>query len=174
MTRTSRGTKWIGAAVGIALAVALVFSWHVGADGGVLPADISMQAHPSGELELRPAADFLSAPALTVGGPSASGTVRLRNITPVALDVRARLAPSSKALDRALAVRLAVRDRTLADGRLGSLRGWSAGSVRIHPGRSAVLHARAAIPAGPSAAAAGGQDVDVTVEFRARPVGGSR
>jgi hypothetical protein len=174
MTWTNRGTKWIGAAVGLALAVALVLSWRVAADGHALPAAVSMQAHPSGELELRPAADFLSAPALTVGGPSASGTVRLRNITPVALEVRVRLAPSSKALDRALAVRLAARDRTLADGRLGALDDWSASSVRIHPGRSAALHARATIPAGPSAAAAGGQDVDVAVEFRSRPVGGSR
>lgn len=166
--------KWTGAAVGILLAVALVLSWRVAAEGRALPAEVSMQAHPSGELELRPAADFLAAPGLVVGGPSASGTMRLRNITPVALDVRARLAPSSKALDRALAVRLTARGRTLADGRLGALRGWSAGSVRVRPGDVAVLHARLAIPAGPHAAAAGGQDVDITAKLRATPVGAAQ
>lgn len=166
--------KWIGAAVGLVLAVALVLSWRVAAEGRVLPAEVSMQAHPSGELELRPAADFLSAPALAVGARGASGTVRLRNITPVALDVRVRLAPSTEALDRALAVRLDAGGRTLADGRLGALGDWSARSVRIRPGSTAVLHARIAVPAGPRAAAAGGQDVDVTAHLQSSPIEAAR
>jgi len=158
--------------VGIALAVALVLSWRVAADGTALPTEVTMHAHPTGELELRPAAAFLSALRLEAGGPSASGGLRLRNITPVPLDVRVRLAPSAATLDRALAVRLAAGGRLLAGGRLGRLRRWSAGSLRIRPGRSAVLQARAAVPAGRSAAAAGGQDVDIAVELQARPRGG--
>jgi hypothetical protein len=158
--------------VGIALAVALVLSWRVAAERTALPAEVTMHAHPAGELEFRPAAAFLSARRLEAGGPSASGSLRLRNITPVTLDVRVRLAPSSGALDRALVVRLAVGGRTLAHGRLGRLRGWSVGPLRIRPGRGAVLHARAAVPAGPSAAAGGGHDVDIAAEFQALPRGG--
>jgi hypothetical protein len=174
MTRMDGAMKWMGAAVGILLAVALVLSWRVAADGRVLPADVSMQAHPAGELEIRPAAAFLSGARLEAGGAAASGALRLQNITPVTLDVRVRLAPSSSALDRALAVGLTARGRTLAEGRLGALRHWSAGSLRIRPGRSAVLHARLAVPAGPRAAAGGGQDVDITAKFQATPVGAAR
>jgi hypothetical protein len=164
-------TKWIGAAAGILLAVALVLSWKVPAEGRPLPAEVSLRADPSGELELRPASDFLSAERLEVGGRAASGRVLLHNITPVTLAVRVRLEPSSPALDRALLVRLESDGGRLAEARLGALRRWSTRSLRIRSGRSAVLRARVWLPAGPSSAPAGGQDVDIVADFWARPVG---
>lgn len=167
-------TKWIGAAAGIMLAAALVLSWKVPAEGRPLPAEVSVRADPSGELELRPAGDFLSAPRLRVGGRAASGTLLLHNITPVTLAVRVRLEPSSSALDRALLVRLDGDGRQLVAARLGALRRWSARALTIRPGRSAVLRVRVSLPAAPSAAAAGGQDVDIEADFRAQPVRGGR
>lgn len=165
-------TKWIGAAAGILLAVALVLSWKVAAEGRPLPAEVSVRADPSGELELRPAGDFLSAPRLRVGGRAASGTLLLHNITPVTLAVRVRLEPSSPGLDRALLVRLDGDGRQLVVARLGALRRWSTRALRIRSGRSAVLRARVSLPAGPFAPAAGGQDVDVVADFRAEPTKG--
>lgn len=164
-------TKWIGATAGILLAVALVLSWKVPAEGQPLPAEVSLRADPSGELELRPAGDFLSAERLEVGGRAASGSVLLHNITPVTLAVRVRLEPSSRVLDRALLVRLASDGGRLAGARLGALRRWSTRSLRIRPGRSAAIRASVSLPPGASAQAAGGQDVDISADFQARPAG---
>lgn len=162
--------KATGLTLGLALAAVLVLSWRVPADGAVAPASVSLAPRPAGELELRPAGALPTA-TLAAGGRPAFRQLRLRNITPLPLDVRVRLVAPSLALDRALRVRFAADDgQPLAAGSLGQLRRWSRGSVRVAPGRTAVLAVSLAIPEGPYAAEAGGADVDLTAEFRSRPV----
>lgn len=165
-------TKWIGIAAGLMLAAVLVLSWRVPAEGRPLAADMRLVALPAGEIAVEPGGVFLSGQDLSAGGRRAHGAVALRNVTGHPLDVRLRLVPSSRGLDRAVRLRLRAEGQPIATGPLGTLRDWSARSLRLAPGGDTILRASAWIPAGAAARTGGGQTVEVTTELRASPVGG--
>jgi hypothetical protein len=157
-TRTDARARRIGLAIGLVLALAAVLSWRIPGGGAGLGADVSFVAAPPGELTAEPVEAFLSAPGLEPG-ESASGRLRLRNITggPVALRLRAR--PSSRDLDRALEVALGSYR-----GSLGRLRRWTPAGV-LPRGAERVVGVRVRIADGARTA---GASVAVTVELEAR------
>ena len=172
MSRASANAiaKWTGLTVGLAVAVALVVTWRVPATSGTLGADVKLVATPPGELTLKPAGAFLEGRRLTAGGAAATGRLELRNITARTLAVRVRLLPSVADLDGALRIELEDAGRPVAIGRLGGLRRASRPALRIGPGESRRLDARAFVIR--RAGDYEGRMVDVTVELRARPVRG--
>jgi hypothetical protein len=163
--------KWAGLAAGAVLAVTLVVGWRVPAATGALGADVKLVADQPGELLLSASGSFLQGRGLVPGGPAAAGSLGLRNITPRTLAVRVRARPSTPDLDGALQVELEDAGRAVAAGRLGSLRRWSRGALRIGPGERRRLAGRAFLRAGERNHE--GRIVDVTLELRAIPVGSS-
>ena len=127
---TDRLVRWLGLIAGLTMAAVLVAGWRVPASGGTLGAEATFVAAPPGELTTDPAV-FLRARELRPGAPAATGTLRLRNISPRRQRVRVRMAPSNRDLDRALHVKLTSSGRQLAAGPLGKLRRPSA-SRAVH------------------------------------------
>ena len=162
-------TKWVGLAVGLAMAVVLLTTWQVPATSGTLGADVKLVATPPGELTLQPAGAFLQARGLSAGGAAGAGRLELRNITGRRLEVRLRLLPSAPDLDGALHVELGDAGDPVARGPLGTLRRWSRQAIVVEPGEARRLDGRAYVAGG--AGDYEGRIVDVTVELRARPVG---
>lgn len=160
--------KWVGLALGLGLAVALLATWRVPATSGTLGADVKFVATAPGELTLKPSGAFLQAHGLAAGRGRVSGRLVIRNITARRLAVRVRLLPSAPDLDRALRVELEHGGERLGTGRLGEHRRWSPRAIDLAPGQERSLEASASIA--PDAGDYEGRIVDVTVELRARPV----
>jgi len=154
-----------GTAVGLVLAAVLLLSWMVPASGSTLGAEVAFTAAPPGELTAAPAGSFLRARELRPGAGARSGELEVRNISPRPVDVRVRLLPASRDLDRGLAVQIKSGGRRLASGPLGRLRGPSR-AVRIAPGRSRTLRFSVSVPegAGPESE---GRITEVTTDLRA-------
>jgi hypothetical protein len=159
-------TRWIGLALGLCLAVALLATWRVPATGGTLGADVKLVATPPGELTLKPPGAFLAARGL-MAGAHAAGRLAVRNITGRRLAVRVRMLPSNPDLDDALVVRLGDAGEPLTAGRLGGRRRWSRGTIELAPGELRSLDASVSIAR--RARNWEGRIVDVTVELLARP-----
>jgi hypothetical protein len=153
----------VGLAIGLCAALALVLSWRVPAEGGTLGADARFTALPPGELVVEPEATFLKARRLRPGGPAATGSLRVRNISPRSVAVRGVALPSSGDLDSRLRVELRQGDDELFSGRLGRLRRGTA-RMRLLPDEERRVEARAWLPAG--TAGHEGAAVDVTLELR--------
>ena len=158
--------KFLGLAVGLALAAAFVLVSRVPADDEPVGAEATMVATAPGELLISGSRSFLRGRGLVDGGPAASGRLVLRNITERPLAVRVRVAPSKPDLDRALRVELVDAGAPLVVGTLGRLRGWSRSAMRLKPGERRRLDARASIVSG--AADYQGRTVKVGLELRAR------
>lgn len=171
MTARDSIPKALGLLAGLALAIALLASWRVAAPGGVAGAEVAFTTMPPGELTVAGAGSLIRSRGLRPGGRPVTGRAKLRNIAGKRLAVRARLAPSNPDLDRLLRVELRAGDIDLAAGTLGELRRWSPRALRLDPGASSALSAKAWIPRGDGRGAAG-RLVDVTVELRATPRGG--
>jgi hypothetical protein len=170
MTTAQRTLRAAGLLAGMALAALLLLAVRVPDSSGVLGAGVRLSAVPPGDLRV-PSEPFLVARNLVSGGSSARGRLRVRNISAGPLRVRLRLRPEEPLLDRGLNVRLMVGERTLAVGSLGSLRRWSDPAL-VGESEALALRAVAWVPA--AAEDYQGRSVDVPLEFRARPVGGSR
>jgi hypothetical protein len=158
--RTDAWARRIGLALGLLLALAAVLSWRIAAEGAALGADARFVAVPPGELTLEPAGEFLVARGLAPSEAS-DGRLRVRNITGAPVAVRLRARPSSRDLDRPLAVLVRAGGVTLYRGRLRGLRSWSR-ALTIPRGDARTLDVRARL-----ATRAVGAAVEVTVELRA-------
>ncbi len=166
--------RWLGRAVfaiGVVAALVAVSSWQVPAAAGSPRIDVRFLANLTGELDVEPTGVFLRRSGMEAGTrrSSARGAFRIRNQTPVGLDVRVRARSLSDGLSHLLQVRIVVAGRQLFRGPLGRLRRASRDAVRLAPGESARVRVNAWLPQSARARYAE-ERADVTVELPARPV----
>ena len=145
-----RWARRAGFAFGLALSLVLAVSWQVPAGTGRLGLDVQVIANHTGELGVDPTGVFVEGMALEprAGHDAAQGKTTIRNQTGRTLDVRIRLVPESRDLDRVLLVDAEARGKPLFAGLLGTVRGWSDNAVRVKPGERFELDLRLQVPAG--------------------------
>jgi hypothetical protein len=160
-----------GIATGLALAALMVLAFRVPASGQSLGAGVRMAAVAPGEVHVPTTGAFLKAGQLEPGGKSARATLRLRNVTRGAVDVRLRARVANHDLDRALHVQLRAGGRTLASTTLAGLREWTK-SLRLKKAEERVVRVRAWIPEGTDDTT--GRRVAVDLELDAELSEGSR
>jgi hypothetical protein len=160
-----------GIATGLALAALMVLAFRVPASGQSLGAGVRMAAVAPGEVHVPTTGAFLKAGRLEPGGKSARATLRLRNVTRGAVDVRLRARVANHDLDRALHVQLRAGGRTLASTTLAGLREWTK-SLRLKKAEERVVRVRAWIPEGTDDTT--GRRVAVDLELDAELSEGSR
>jgi hypothetical protein len=160
-----------GIATGLALAALMVLAFRVPASGQSLGAGVRMAAVAPGEGHVPTTGAFLKAGRLEPGGKSARATLRLRNVTRGAVDVRLRARVANHDLDRALHVQLRAGGRTLASTTLAGLREWTK-SLRLKKAEERVVRVRAWIPEGTDDTT--GRRVAVDLELDAELSEGSR
>ena len=135
-------------------------------------ASIHLGTLATGELGVTPLGKpVLASTDLRPGRGPESGTVGVRNQTPVPLAVSVRTSAVRDELDRSAWIQIADGERTLLRTRLGRTRSWSPTALRLAPDEARRLEARVWIPDGASdgwQAAKG----EVTLELRGRPVRG--
>jgi hypothetical protein len=118
--------RWhvVGVALGLCLAVALLFVSQVTAGAGGMGAEVRMKASPTGELSVSTGEPFLTAVDLRPGA-GAGGRLVVGNQTGIALAVTVRPDRSSSDLDDQVHVRVAADGIVTAEGPLGALSdGW--------------------------------------------------
>jgi hypothetical protein len=138
-----------GAAVGVAIAAALLVAARPGAAVPGLPAGVSFTLAPPGTLVAKPAspASLLDARRLEPGGNRANANFRLRNQSGRTLWIGFRGMPDSTSLDGLVRVRLVSGARVLGDTTLQGFRRGSAATVSIRPGTSRHFRIQVWIPA---------------------------
>jgi hypothetical protein len=142
--RSNLPLRIAGLAAGLALAASLLASWWIQPSNGSLGADVRLLTIVPGELGATPNGVFLSVRQLKPGGAQRSGTVRLRNLTPVPMAVRFKPNSSDRALGRAGRLELVSGGRVVARGSLSKL----TGSLRIPANTTRTLEARVWVPRG--------------------------
>jgi hypothetical protein len=139
----------LGAALGIGLAVAIVFLARPSASGVGLTATVRFSIPPSAELARTPPAPqpILIAASLRPGNGRAASSFELHNQTAETgtFDFVAR--PSSTALDGLLQVRLRAGAQTLASGALQGMLAGSTSTLRLPSGATRRLELEAWMPA---------------------------
>jgi hypothetical protein len=143
--RSNLPLRIAGLAAGFILAASLILFLRVPASDGRLGADVRVVALVPGELTASPTSFFLSARELKPGSPAQTGTLRIRNITTGAVDVRVKALPSDRVLASVAHLELRSRGRLLASGSIAGLRRASR-PLRIPLGKMGRLRARVWIP----------------------------
>jgi hypothetical protein len=168
-----RWARRTGFILGLALSLVLVVAWQVPAGTGRLGLDVRVVAHKTGELHVTRTGAFVTGTGLEAGGQSARGKTTITNQTGATLDVRMRLLPASRDLDRLLMIDAQAGGRPLFAGVLGTLRSWTRESVRLEAGGSFELDLRLQLPDG-AGEGYRGRIEDIVLELRSKPVGGDR
>lgn len=162
-----------GFACGLAVAAGVVISGMTPASHARLGAQLEIETLSTGELAASPDGIFLEADGLEPGGPDAGahGVSRITNQTATPLDLRARVLPSSRNLDRLLRVRITAAGKRIFDDRLALLREWTQRSFRLRAAHEAEIQVRAWLPASvePGYEASGTR---LTLIWKTRPVEG--
>ena len=101
----------------------------------------------SGELSISPPTQaVLNGHGLRPGGEPKTGSLRVRNQTPVALGFALRAQSPEHDLDRSLWIEVTDGEDTLVRTTLGRARAWSPEVLRLRSGQSRELEVRAWIP----------------------------
>ena len=116
-----------------------------------------------------PSRPFLTARALTPGGPAAAASFTVRNQTGKTLAVAFRAHATARGLDGLLRIRLRAGEATLADTTLQGLRQGSASALRLRSGAALAVSVSAWIPNGINDYE--GRDVAVELTPTLRPAG---
>ena len=164
--RSNLPLRIAGLAAGLVLAASLLAFWRVDSPSGELGAEVRILTIASGELRAAPTGVFLSARELRPGGEPASGTLRLRNVTPVDADVVFEPNASDRALGRTARLELRSGGRVAVRGTLARLNG----SVRIPANSVRSVEARVWVPRGAPAAGWEARFADVNLGPRVRYV----
>ncbi|MDP9343881.1 MAG: hypothetical protein M3Q23_17685 [Actinomycetota bacterium] len=157
-------------AVGILVVVGL-FAWAVNAwaiprGDGKVGADVTFITGPIGELAV-PGGAFLRGTDLRPGGPSAAGSIPVRNQTGGPLDVTVQALPSIRDLDTLLSVEVSAGSRAVYRGPLSGLEVGS-NPLRLAAGHTQILDVRVWLPASVRDGYQNRID-DVTLAFDVRP-----
>jgi hypothetical protein len=147
-TAGNRMARALGAAAGVAAAMALLVAARPSATVPGLPASVRLTLAPSGTLAASPSPpeSVLWAPRLEPGANHVASSFRLRNQSGMALRVGFRARPDSRALDGIVRVRIDGPGGALANTTLQGLRRPSAGTVRIRSGQTRRLDLAVWIP----------------------------
>jgi hypothetical protein len=171
--KSYRWTRRVGFVLGLALSVALLVAWQVPAGSGRLGLDARVMANQTGELQVTPVGAFVTGTGLEARtrNDSARGRTKVTNQTGRTLEVRMRLLPNTRDLDRLLLVDARAAGRSLFSGQLGAARRWSSRTVRVGPGKSSEIELLLRLPrdAGESYR---GRIADISLELRSTVVGG--
>jgi hypothetical protein len=138
-----------GAAVGIAVAVALLVASQPSATIRALPASVDFTLSPPGTLAANPAppAPLLRATRLEPGTRRTTASFRLQNQSGTTLRVGVRAKPDARSLDGIVRVRIGSGRRLLADTTLQGLRQGTPATVLMRSGASRHFDLEAWIPA---------------------------
>jgi hypothetical protein len=169
--RSESVARWVGLAVGLAIALSAIVAWRIPGGTGVLGADITLAVNPTGELGVSPTGSFLQASHLQPGLPPKQGTFDIRNQTGRTLSVRVRVTPSDPGLDDVAWVEVAVDGGSIYRGTLGGLRSWSASVVTLPSGDQQTVSFQTWLPASVDRGYQGAIEV-VTVELQSLAKGG--
>ena len=163
---------WTGR-FGLLAGILVVAAWLAVAgrpgDAAEPAASIRLGALVNGELEISPLTKpVLESSKLRAGGRAATGTLRLRNVTPVRRDFALRTSASQRELDRSAQIEVADGDTTLLRTTLGRSRAWTGTGLRLAKGETRKLTVRVWIPKNAPDGWQAGRG-DVTLEFRSAP-----
>lgn len=148
MTAKNSGSiRFTGFLLGCVLAAGLVLSGRAPEGQAGSGAGLTISTKPTTELGVEPVGELLSERNLKPGAREAHATIRLANFTARALSVRLRIASGSQDLDRILLIELGTAGERVFRGRLGELRSWSAGRLRLAPRQKRRVEVRAWLPA---------------------------
>jgi hypothetical protein len=156
----------MGFALGLAVAATVVITSMIPAGAGVLGADVSVVAAPTGELALKRSGIVLRATGLTPSSDTATGELQLLNQTGGVQRVRLRGLADGPSLDQVLWISVTGPDgEQLYRGPLAGFEDWTATSVTLEPGVWRTFGLEAWLPpdAGPGYA---GRMVQVDLAFR--------
>ena len=165
-----RADKWargVGLLLGLFLTASAVWAWHLPRGNGTLGAQLIVSALPTGELEVTPAGQFLSAPSMrpTPISQAQSGQIKIRNITPKTLAVHMTGVPSSADLNSLLWVQVNDNGSRVFRGTLGTLQQGIPRPLVLRPQQAATLDFRAWLPPG-TGSGYEGRIQTVNLEFR--------
>lgn len=125
----------IGFVLGLIVAATVVATSMIPAGAGVLGADVSVVAGPTGELALKRSGIVLRATGLTPASDGATGQMQVLNQTGATQLVRLRGLADGPSLDQALWISVTGPDgEELYRGPLGGFADWTAATVTMEPG----------------------------------------
>ena len=142
---------WTGR-IGFLAGILLVATWLAFAGRpGMAPepsASVRVGTLVSGELSISPATKaVLNGHGLRPGGEPKTGSLRVRNQTPVALGFALRAQAPEHDLDRSLWIEVSDGEDTLVRTTLGEARAWSPKVLRLRSGQARKLDVRVWVPA---------------------------
>jgi hypothetical protein len=144
--RGTRLLKAVGFLVGAFAVSSAILAWRVPLGDGVLPAELTVIASPTGELDVQPTGALLAGHDLRSDGRSARARFSVRNQTGRTLAVRVRAPVDTRDLDRIVEVALRGRGVMLYRGPLGGLRRSPSGRLLLRPGGAAAYILQVWIP----------------------------
>lgn len=163
--------KLAAAAAGVGLCVVALVAWRLPTSGSPPGLDLRLIVVPPGELTVDPIGVLASARAMQAGDDPAIGVLDVTNIAGRRLLVRPVALPSVKGLARAVRLRAVAGDSILANGTLASLEQPHGAGVELSPRGSRPIELSAWLPKGETGYR--GRILDVTIEMRSQPIGGS-
>jgi hypothetical protein len=158
-----RIAKFAGLAIGIAVAVLALGAWRVPTSGQTFGADLQVTATPTEQLTTSSQDPFLVRTGLRPGGPAATGSETLENVSSATLPFRVRALPTTSGLDSSLEVELSVGGRRVYNGSLAALQQWAPGGFTLRPGQQAQLDMSTTLSS--TATGYDGKVVDVVLQF---------
>lgn len=146
--RADKAARGIGLLLGVFVAATAVWSWHIPRGNGTLGAQVIVTTMPTGEIEVSPPGELLSAPSLRPAPitEAQSGRVKVRNITPRTLSIGLKATPSSADLNSLLWLQVDANGHQVFRGTLDALQAGVAKLLVLHPQEAANLDVSTWLP----------------------------
>jgi hypothetical protein len=155
--------RWAAFAAGIVAMAVLVAGFQMARGSGRSDIDVRFLANATAELEVKPVGTVLRADGLHAG-QAGHGHLTIENITDRPLGLQVRASAPGRDVDDLLEVRIREGRRTLFQGALGRLRGWTRRAMWLRPAEQVQLTLAVSVPDG-HAGGFRGRAPDVTLDF---------
>jgi hypothetical protein len=168
---TSSIARGTGLALGLTLAVGLFLSGRVPEGSAQAPAHLSLVAKPAIQLGVSPlGTDIMARAAITPGGPAASGSVSVSNLTGTPLAATPLLKADDTSLDELVELVVTADGARIYSGNLAGLRSGRAAQLRLPATAKRRIRFRASLPS-EAGMATQGRSVKLTLGWRTRRAG---